>query len=47
MAELGARALNGLADAIGAEATDRASTEMLATELVVRDSCRAALSGKV
>jgi LacI family transcriptional regulator len=43
MAELGARALNGLADAIAVDgAKARASTETLATELVVRDSCRVA-----
>jgi len=40
MAELGARALNGIADAIGRDSTpDRGSTQTLATELVVRASC--------
>lgn len=40
MADLGARALDGLADAIESD-TSRTLTETLATELVVRDSCRA------
>lgn len=42
MAELGARALEGIADAIGNDSMrDRVSaTETLATELVVRASCR-------
>ncbi|MEI6460008.1 MAG: LacI family DNA-binding transcriptional regulator [Pseudomonadota bacterium] len=40
MAALGARALDGLAEAISTD-SDRASTETLTTELVVRDSCRA------
>jgi len=40
MAALGARALDGLAEAISTD-SDRASTETLTAELVVRDSCRA------
>jgi len=43
MAELGARALDGLADAIGTDRA-RASARTLPTELVVRDSCRARAS---
>ena len=43
MAELGARALDGIADAICGEGEQaRASVETLATELVVRASCRRA-----
>jgi LacI family transcriptional regulator len=46
MAELGARALNGIADVIGGEGGEgRASVETLATALVVRASCRRAPQG--
>lgn len=41
MAELGARALDGIADAVGAEKVTPKSTEVVATELVVRTSCGA------
>ena len=41
MAELGARALDGVADAVGAPEATPTSTEMVATELVVRASSAA------
>lgn len=41
MAELGARALDGVAAAVGAEKVTPKSTEIVATELVVRVSCGA------
>ena len=41
MAELGARALEGVADAVGAPEATPTSTEMVATELVVRASSAA------
>ena len=44
MAELGARALERLAAVIAAPDTTPASTEMVATELVIRASCGAQAS---